>query len=457
MNRSALVDLGGTMRSHMRIVSAQLSEAVLDIPVQMLVTSPLNPRDDITEDSLRELAASINEVGLIEFPVVRRSGEKFEVVAGERRVRAARLAGLPTVICVVRQLTDMAVIEHALVENHQRKSVHPLSEANSMAQLMTMDAGYSVARMATRLGVSQSWVYDRLRLRSLIPVVQLAFRAGAITLEHAEPLSRLKPETQMEALEHCFSGLLLGAHIPKVIEALSWAELARAVVSPAELRRWIAHHQTVDISDPTVQASIPDLADALEEADAERGRLLQVSEAEGLSTQDARSLGVVRRERWIEIILEGGERGPGKSRRRCESMQTVVVTHPADQPPRVIQACLKPSCEVHRPGAAPDPALMARRAKDKAWRAVRADFFQALAKRIPAAATPAIVKACVPQDTLNRLKASFGLSLTAETAVQALILASVPVEASEDDPRLVAVTKALGLTPEQWKKGRKRP
>lgn len=436
----------------MTATAVQLSEVVLELPIQALQSSPLNPREDITEDSLLELAASINEVGLIEFPVVRRSGEAFEVVAGERRVRAARLAGRQTLICVVRQLSDMAVIEHALVENHQRKHVHPLSEAKAMAQLIAMDAGYTVARMATRLGVSQSWVYDRLRLRSLNLPIQQAFRAGAIGLEHAEALSRLDAETQVEAFEQCFSALLLGGNVAKAIAAMQWANLAPAVVSPAELRRWIAHHQTSDISDPAIQASIPDLADALEEAEAERSRLLQVSEAEGLSTLEARSLGVVRRERWVEILMEGSERGPWTSRRRCESMQTVVITHPADKPPRVVQGCLKPSCQVHRPAAVPDPTHEARRAKDKAWRAVRADFFRALAKRVPAMATPAIVKACVPQDTLARLKASFGLSLTGQTAVQTLILASVPVEASEDDPRLVAVTKALGLTPEQWKK-----
>jgi ParB/RepB/Spo0J family partition protein len=153
---------------------------VLNLPPGRLRPGPFNPRKQFPPESLQELAASLRQVGVLEPILVRplplagdpAGGEPaepiFEIVAGERRYRAALLAELPEVPCLIRALDDTAALEHAVLENLQREDLQPLEEADGFAALIER-GGYTVAQLADRLGKSVRHVYGRLALRKLAP------------------------------------------------------------------------------------------------------------------------------------------------------------------------------------------------------------------------------------------------------------------------------------------------
>ncbi len=153
---------------------------VLNLPLGRLRPAPFNPRKQFPPESLQELAASLKQVGVLEPLLVRPlavpgnpAGDApaetlFEIVAGERRYRAALLAELPEVPCLIRELDDTAALEHAVLENLQREDLQPLEEAEGFAALIER-GGYTVAQLADRLGKSVRHVYGRLALRKLAP------------------------------------------------------------------------------------------------------------------------------------------------------------------------------------------------------------------------------------------------------------------------------------------------
>jgi ParB/RepB/Spo0J family partition protein len=188
-----------------------------EIRLSELQASPTNPRKTFDVLKLEELSRSIAEVGVLEpilvrpYPALNPAGKnpnrglpKFEVVAGERRYRAAKMAAngnaeTATVPCIVRDLTDVQVLEIQIIENNQRDDVHPLEEAAGYAALMK-EAGYDVAAIADRIGRSEKYVYDRLKLLQLIPELQTVFIDGEITAGHAILLARLTAEEQRKIL-----------------------------------------------------------------------------------------------------------------------------------------------------------------------------------------------------------------------------------------------------------------
>lgn len=467
-----------------------------ELPITALVPSPLNPRKTFESVSLADLASSIMVDGVMEPLVVRPlpgDPHVFEVVAGERRFRASQMAGLTVLPCMVRDLTDAQVIEHGLVENHQRADVHPLEEAEAIQQLMGFDTAYTPAGVALKLGVSSTWVYNRLKLLQLSDAARAAYRAGALTGDHADQLARVPEARQSAALEACFSQMLYQApdtddydtpySVDQAIEQGRWELLAPALVSASQLRKWIAAHSTVDITDQAVQDALPELVDALEDVAADAQKLIQLSTAFGLSSSEAKALGVVRAGKWTEIDEDGKVNGGNHSTKRCEFMKPAVITHPADRPARVITACLKPSCPVHRPkhddhGTTGGPrqtkeeitAAQARIDQERAERQAaahrweteeRPKYLAALMARVAAAkVTPALVREreIVEPWKLDRVLELYGLTLTAKTALTVLLLAQGPGEDWElEHPshQLDAFGAAFGLTPAQWLKSQK--
>jgi ParB/RepB/Spo0J family partition protein len=174
------------------------------IPLEQIRPSKTNPRKNFDKAQLEELAESIREKGVLQpilaRPVARSGGaeEGYELVAGERRYRAAKDAGLQAIPAVVRQLTDIEVIEVQVIENLQRADLHPLEEADGYRQLMAKK--YDVAKIAARTGRSVKYVYDRVKLLSLTKEAQKAFLAGEFTAGHAVILARLKPADQERAM-----------------------------------------------------------------------------------------------------------------------------------------------------------------------------------------------------------------------------------------------------------------
>ena len=177
------------------------------ILLEQLVESPWNPRKTFDPKKLAELADSLKSQGQLNPIVVRptagwgtKNGGQYEVGAGHRRLRAARKAGLPTLLAVVREMDDVAFLKLLTIENLQRDDVHELEEAEGY-QLLMDRAKYDAAAIATEVGKSESYVYQRLKLLALIEPVRKAFRDGVLTAGHAILIARLQPKDQAEALK----------------------------------------------------------------------------------------------------------------------------------------------------------------------------------------------------------------------------------------------------------------
>ena len=176
------------------------SSALLDIPVASIKPNPHQPRGHFDEESLASLAASIRELGVLQPILVRQVGDAdFELVAGERRWRAARRAGLPTIPAIVRDVTDIASVEQALVENLHREDLNPLEEAAAYQQLIE-DFGLTHEQLSGRVGRSRVTITNTLRLFQLPPTVQKLVADGQLSAGHARALLGTPDRSYQEAL-----------------------------------------------------------------------------------------------------------------------------------------------------------------------------------------------------------------------------------------------------------------
>ena len=168
---------------------------ILEISIEDIVPNRFQPRLTFDTEALNELANSIKEHGIIQPLVVRRLNDKYEIIAGERRYKAATLVGMKKVPCVVMELSDNESAEVAVIENIQRKEMTPLEEAKAFKKIL--DKGYlTQEELAKRMGKSQSSIANKLRLLNLDEVVQDAILDGKISERHARSL--LKIEDKME-------------------------------------------------------------------------------------------------------------------------------------------------------------------------------------------------------------------------------------------------------------------
>src|SRR5271166_3542499 len=179
------------------------------VPITALAESATNPRKRFDAKSLEELAASFKTQGILAPLLVRELEEsKYEVVAGARRLRAAKLAELEKLPVRVVKLTDAEAIEAQCVENLQREDIHPLEEALGFKSLLELgEPAYTIAIIASRAGKSEAYVYGRVRLADLIPPVAEAFLKDQITIGHALLIAKLPASQQQEAFSASFRGL----------------------------------------------------------------------------------------------------------------------------------------------------------------------------------------------------------------------------------------------------------
>ena len=180
-----------------RGLGALLSEpeapGVHEVPVDTIASSPVQPRKRFKEDELDALAASIREQGVISPLILRRGRTGYELVAGERRLRAARAAGLKTVPAIIREVADAQALELALVENIQRADLNAVEEAEAYRRL-TEDFGLSQEAVAKRVGRDRSTVSNALRLLRLPRKVLDDVVEGRLSEGHARPLLALERE-----------------------------------------------------------------------------------------------------------------------------------------------------------------------------------------------------------------------------------------------------------------------
>lgn len=179
----------------------QQAETVRSVPLDRIRPCPLQPRQDFSPDGLQELADSIKEQGIVQPLLVRTKGEYFELIAGERRWRAAQLAGLKEVPVIVREADDTAALEIALIENLQRQNLNPIEEAQGYAHLMEL-FHLRQEDVAARVGKSRAAVANALRLLKLPVAVQAHVREGRLSVGHAKVILALDdPALQSLAAE----------------------------------------------------------------------------------------------------------------------------------------------------------------------------------------------------------------------------------------------------------------
>uniref|UniRef100_A0A7C4YD08 ParB/RepB/Spo0J family partition protein n=1 Tax=candidate division WOR-3 bacterium TaxID=2052148 RepID=A0A7C4YD08_UNCW3 len=166
------------------------------IPLNKIIHSPLQPRSNIDEESLKELTASIKEKGVLQPVLVRRNGENYELVYGHRRFEAAKRAGLNEIPAIVKELSDREVIEIAIIENIQREDLNPIDEAIAYKKLIE-EFGLSHEEIAERVGKNRSTISNKLRLLNLPQKVQDALKNNLITEGHARPLLSMKNEEKI--------------------------------------------------------------------------------------------------------------------------------------------------------------------------------------------------------------------------------------------------------------------
>ncbi|WP_303962801.1 ParB/RepB/Spo0J family partition protein [Succinatimonas hippei] len=185
--------------SQQREFKTELKNTVLNLKLENLIPSPYQPRQNFDSEALNELALSIKEHGLLE-PLLVKSKEdgKYEIICGERRYRAAKIAGLTEVPCLVRDVLEKNAYAIALIENIQRKDLNPLEQASALLQMMK-ECSLTQEELAKTLGKSRSSVTNILRLNQLSENVKKLLLDGSIEMGHAKAILSLDSELQEKA------------------------------------------------------------------------------------------------------------------------------------------------------------------------------------------------------------------------------------------------------------------
>jgi ParB family chromosome partitioning protein len=198
------------------------STGSIEIPLARIRENPRQPRLRMNDDALATLADSIRQHGVIQPILVTETIDGYQLVAGERRVRAARIVGLERIPAIVRQLADRQQLELALVENLQREDLDPIEAARAYRQLID-EFAFSQEDLASRVGRARSTVANTLRLLELHQAVQDAVAAGLITEGHARAIGGLEPDGQ---------GRIVGMVVDEGLSVRQTEELVRRIREP---------------------------------------------------------------------------------------------------------------------------------------------------------------------------------------------------------------------------------
>ena len=182
-----------------QIVSETPKEEILEVNINELRSNPYQPRKTFDQESLNELASSIKEHGVFQPIIVKKSIKGYEIVAGERRVKASSLAGKTTIPAIVREFNDQEMMEIALLENLQREDLNPIEEAIAYQNIME-SRGYSHEQLAEKIGKSRSYVTNMVGLLNLPDSVKDLVIARKIPMTHARTLSKMQDVEKIEEL-----------------------------------------------------------------------------------------------------------------------------------------------------------------------------------------------------------------------------------------------------------------
>jgi len=170
--------------------------STVEIPIEEVRSNPYQPRKTFSDESLNELAQSIREYGVVQPIIVKKSIKGYELVAGERRTKAAKIAGLVTIPAIVKEFSDEEMMEIALLENIQREDLNPIDEANSIANILRI-RNLTQEEFAKKFGKSRSYITNLLGILRLPSVVQDKVKNGVLSMSHARSLSKLDDENKI--------------------------------------------------------------------------------------------------------------------------------------------------------------------------------------------------------------------------------------------------------------------
>lgn len=204
-----------------------------ELPIDQISPNPRQPRTVFDEVALNELVASIKNIGILQPPVVRKVAEnKYELIMGERRFRAAKLAGLTKIPVIIRQTPDNELLREALIENIHRSQLNALEEGAAYSQLLT-DFGCTHDELALKLGRSRSVISNTIRLLNLPESVQRKVAAGILSAGHARALLGLTDATEIEKLASRIVGEGLSVRATEEIIAMAKPSTVTKAKKPA--------------------------------------------------------------------------------------------------------------------------------------------------------------------------------------------------------------------------------
>ncbi len=228
--------LFGTNAQQQATPMAEMSE----VAINLIAPNPQQPRTQFDEESLSELAASIAELGIIQPVTLRRSGDKYIIISGERRWRAAQMVGIEYLPAYIREVEDEDLHAMALVENIQRQDLNAIEIALGMQRLID-ECGLTQEAMAEKVGKKRSTVSNYMRLLSLPAEVQLALKEGIITMGHAKAIAALDADMQLKALKRCIKKALSVRQMEQLARKLSEAPHADSSADNEELPESYSH------------------------------------------------------------------------------------------------------------------------------------------------------------------------------------------------------------------------
>ena len=182
-----------------KIMNNVANEEIVEIPLKELRSNPYQPRKNFDEDALKELSNSIKEHGVFQPIIAKKSIKGYEIIAGERRVKASIMAGLETIPAIIRDFSDQDMMEIALLENLQRENLNALEEAMAYKKLLD-ELSLTQEALAKRLGKSRSHITNMLGLLSLPEEVKNYITDGKISMGHARVLSKIEDKDKVKEL-----------------------------------------------------------------------------------------------------------------------------------------------------------------------------------------------------------------------------------------------------------------
>ncbi len=231
MNKKRLgKGLGALIPESDGLVTAEVETGVMELSLKMIKANPNQPRKDFDEEKLKEMAETMAKYGVIQPIIVQKRGEGYILVAGERRLRAAGMAGLKTIPAIVRDMPSDQAMAIALIENLQREDLNPIEEANA-CRLLLQEFGITQEELALRLGKSRSAIANTIRLLSLDPMVQSYVEEGVLTVGQARPLLALtEGEQQREIASQVVTRQLNARQVEKLLRTYKNKKQKKEVV-----------------------------------------------------------------------------------------------------------------------------------------------------------------------------------------------------------------------------------